>query len=417
MIYKTDEKLTIALGLERDSELYLNICLLLNKTDVFKKHDFLRLLIGNLFYNWKMKQPAKTMLSLHYNNYLSKEEWRYRTLSTYKKVKDTITQLQKHSLITIEKGIWFGNDHKENKLTTIIPSQHLLEIFKKYKDGERPPMSIIPKSKKDQYGYNHILEIDIPRRLLTRKRLIEQINNLSYHQKVKNEKGEELNCELRSIYNDVDTTEGRQFGLCGRFYSRGFSYQQLSKADRLKITINREKVAELDYHCLHVNMLYAMAGAVLEGDAYQFLPTELRFAAKQFLLICLNCTSKRQAVQAMNNFIESELKEEQRELIEKYDLDWNQVFENMCDEHDTISSYICNPSRKVAIGMILQNIDSLMIEELLKTSYYRLELILPLHDSIIVPIDSADFWYEKMIDVYQQYNHGFTIEVSRSDKD
>lgn len=68
---------------------------------------------------------------------------------------------------------------------------------------------------------------------------------------------------LRRIYN-VDLEHG------GRFYTSRGVVQNMSKRDRLSITIGGEPSAEVDIHASHPTLAYTLAGECMDLDPYNF---------------------------------------------------------------------------------------------------------------------------------------------------
>ena len=84
------------------------------------------------------------------------------------------------------------------------------------------------------------------------------------------------------VFNNLSWKAG------GRLYSPGNSYQQMSKADRLNITINNEAVAEIDIKASQLTIYHAMIGEPLagSGDPYAHAGIE-RQIAKQWIVASL----------------------------------------------------------------------------------------------------------------------------------
>ncbi len=158
-----------------------------------------------------------------------------------------------------------------------------------------------------------------------------------------------------------------RFTLGGRFY--GPWWQQARKADRAYMTINDEPVAEPDYAQLHPRMLYAMAGACLEGDAYT-LDGWKRLLVKKAFNILINAESYQAAVRAVVNEIGGVgARQKAKQLIAE-----------LKRRHRPIERYFHSGK-----GLRLQRQDSDMAERVMKKMLAEGVVVLPIHDSFVTP--------------------------------
>jgi hypothetical protein len=84
------------------------------------------------------------------------------------------------------------------------------------------------------------------------------------------------------VFNNLSWRAG------GRLYSPGHSYQQLSKVERLNMTINGEAVAEIDIRASQLTIYHAKIGEPLEGSGDPYAHTGIeRQIAKQWVVASL----------------------------------------------------------------------------------------------------------------------------------
>lgn len=381
-----------------------------NKKD---PENFLRSFLGNIFYNWKSVSLQKTLISLRSNDFVKNEKWNIITHSTYVTVSSTVKDLEEKGLITVERGQWFGAKNKENTMTTISPTEKLITIFKQYKDIEPEECCIVAKTKKDDKGLSKSIYISkFPKKIETRKEIVDSFNLMMKDYIIETEEKERLNCKLYAIYNNVNTHQGKNFNLGGRFYCRGRSHQQMSKEERGMLTINNNPLIELDYKCLHIYLLYTMYNIQFYGDAYDFISPELRPLAKTLLLTSINCTNKGQAVSSLNyNF--DDFDENLKSLYCQQKDNWSCLYDKMVSRHLIIKDSFINQERVVPIGMQLQNGDSYLMLQLLKKSFEENFPILPVHDSILCYNSKESFWRDYMLKIYNEYTN-FNIIVEKA---
>ncbi len=204
------------------------------------------------------------------------------------------------------------------------------------------------------------------------------------------------------LYNSLDGNLYRVFNRgsinCGgRFY--GADYQNIKSHLRKHILINNQKVCELDYSSLHINILMNKSGIELKEDPYQLYDnSELRDAMKLLILIALNSNSIRATLAAFRNkYTEYQNWERLVELFNCYNTSPEKMLTEFTKKYPYISRYINSD-----YGITLMNIDSQIASEILK--YFNKKGIpcLCMHDSFIVPADYKNELYEVMMRVYKE---------------
>lgn len=226
-----------------------------------------------------------------------------------------------------------------------------------------------------------------------------ELIDLKKRYRAKNQKGE-LNIEakaLKRIFND------EKFKTGGRLYG-GF-WQSIPSEYRQCITINHQFCGEVDFQTLHPNMLYAREGLVSPDNIYSLnhnpsTPTQ-RKVLKQLFQILLNSKSKAGAERAV---VENNLNYEQ------FKMSPSELIQNFTNKHEKISHRFYK-----SFGLLLQLNDSdIACDIIMKMLNIHGVMVLPVHDSFIVPIDLVSELKLIMIGAYKDYC-GKTINITESD--
>jgi len=161
---------------------------------------------------------------------------------------------------------------------------------------------------------------------------------------------------------------------CGRFF--GADYQNYPKDWRRFILINGNEIVELDYSNYHIQMLYNLCGIDFTGDAYLSVYDEpgCRPIIKQLTQIVINAKDDRQSKQAFNK-----LKSENEYLFNKYDLNYDWLYNRLYEVHYPISGYF-----NTGIAKTLMRYDSDIAGDV-QIHFANQEIsCLPVHDSFLV---------------------------------
>lgn len=171
----------------------------------------------------------------------------------------------------------------------------------------------------------------------------------------------------------------------GRLYTRKNGVQSLKKEDRLKMTIDGEKVCEIDYSALHPHILYAMEHIDYKGDIYKLnsnfinkhkLSQEYaRKAYKKMLLIMINAKSKARAI----NAFKVEWNEIQGQNKKKY-IPWlYDLYDEISKNHYKIKKYFAT-----GVGTELQYLDGKLMRNICQKLVRQGIAVGAVHDSVIV---------------------------------
>jgi hypothetical protein len=192
-------------------------------------------------------------------------------------------------------------------------------------------------------------------------------------------------------------------GKCGRLYG---SYQNRNQQERLEeFEIAGQPVAEVDFACEHLAILYASKRIQLVGDAYEVeVGREFRQIVKRLTNALLNANSVTGACSAIRNQLYSEGADVK--LIER--LMGVTLFElavRIIAKHAPIRGAFGK-----GVGRLLQWIDSeIMIRVLVACRAANL-VALPIHDSVLVRADRAAEAAAIMQRAFKEFT-GFEIEV------
>jgi hypothetical protein len=196
--------------------------------------------------------------------------------------------------------------------------------------------------------------------------------------------------ELHRVFNRGS------FQLGGRFY--GCDLQNISKRLRSHILIDGEPTVEIDYSSMHLRMLYHLRGlGAPDGDLYGFgVSRELN---KIVALISINCEPLKDRLKAISNSFKNnkKLREEFGDDIMKHEF-IRKLIDDFRAAHPKIRDDFFS-----GCGLNLQYRDSMIMEDLLKHFIRKDVPIIPVHDSLIVPVSHAHEATEVMTETYKNH--------------
>lgn len=183
----------------------------------------------------------------------------------------------------------------------------------------------------------------------------------------------------------------------GRFY--GAAFQQISGAVRSSFKIDGQDTVSLDYSGMHVRMLYHMLKQDFDGECYIYSKTKknpLRGLIKKAHLIMLNSKTLSGCFRSLTDKRPGEMglsKEMAQDIMSKFEI-----------YHKPIKKYLFND-----IGVKLQNLDSTIMNNILKILVEKNIMGLPIHDEIIVQLKHKDFVYDLMMEQYKEVMNFYPI--------
>ena len=197
-----------------------------------------------------------------------------------------------------------------------------------------------------------------------------------------------------SKYTRIFNNSSFDFG--GRWFCHWT--QNIKKYLRQYILIDGKETVELDYGCLHITMLYALEKIPIPaGDLYNIagISSEHREIIKKSFNIILNCSNKKEAMQA----IEMDRRKIERKNgiispMPKY------IYSCISETHDALKKYFCT-----GFGTRLQRLDSSLAEKIFLELNSQNICVLCIHDSFIVNLEYKDVLYKSMRDnFYDTFN-------------
>lgn len=215
---------------------------------------------------------------------------------------------------------------------------------------------------------------------------------------------------------------------CGRWYQKGgLSYQQLSEKERAQILLNGSEVIEVDYSAMHPHILYAWENVQCPNDFYERIARVLglkynkktKFVVKRVTLSSINASGEKNLGKSISHDKYKELKanatrhhEGRAERPILYDelkrlsVDFRQIVGAFRKAHPTVAKFIySNSANRLMLGE-----SRIMTLVLLQLKKQRIPA-LPVHDSVIVPVQHKELAKQTMIDCYRKHT-GFAITVS-----
>lgn len=176
------------------------------------------------------------------------------------------------------------------------------------------------------------------------------------------------------------------FRFGGRFY--GGWWQSVPKAYRKRIMIDGHPTREVDFSAMLLRMLYDLNGAEMVGDPYTLEEIDPRHRPiiKKALLALINAGSDQRI---------------QTQQTDGMPITWPELIERLQTKHRQISHYFHS-----GIGLELQRKDSDIAEIVMIEAAKGNVLVLPVHDSFVVPHMRTNSIKQLMMDAYRRVMGG-----------
>ena len=377
--------------------------------NIQKKH--LKLILLDLFIAWIDDPELNIGVHMHESAYsdgtiFSKGKSRYNELNIKVSTIKVVHRLRDLGFIGFKKG-YEGSVEYAPRLSRIWATDKLISLFKEatfsYFDinysKDREVVILRNEDKQDiEYDdskpiqemrdllrdYNALLnttfidipELDIPRIELEEKKQRRRRNkpifvNVSHHDKF-----------TRRIFNNSSFEEG------GRFY--GGWWQRVDESHRSRIRLNNLPIIEIDYSALHVILAYTEIKEdywkLTDKDPYRVPidginnPEHIRDINKLFFLLSLNASNEISLYKAFRS--ELDYKEYPYKFPDKV---LAKLLKDITLLHPKIAHLICSGA-----GLRLMNLDSKMVEFIIKDFVKTNTPILTVHDSFVVPFGQED---------------------------
>jgi len=333
------------------------------------------------------------------------------------KAVDTLTKL---GLLVSTVGVWGKGNDEENIPSSFMATQTLLDLF--------PPSEVefINKTYKQTVettllrdGDGVLIDYLDNKYTVSMHTVTSSINTINSLYAYTHQDKNISNDGLVRIFNET-------FEKGGRYYRS--DVQQIKQRDekgntldiqdtRLGLLIDGEPVVECDYGSLHpflICALHNMDASRFNGDIYSdMLPENYVPADRQLfklaLLFMFNSKTRDSALKA----VQKEINFNKGVYSFHYATSVIPRIEQLLPE---FSDFFY---REDSYGLTLQNIDSRIMEEIMKQFIQKKYPLCPVHDSIVVRAKDEGFAVEAMCKAFRkvvgQENPHFSIKVSRWD--
>ena len=163
----------------------------------------------------------------------------------------------------------------------------------------------------------------------------------------------------------------------------------MKKELRQRITISGEPVVEIDYKTLHPAILYAQAGARLPDDAYE-IEGWPRALVKLALLVLINAPNRASARLAIANH------DTMACIAALGTQDAMATADRLIEEVKCVHRPIAGAFHSDS-GAAIMSLDSALAETVMHLMLRLGVLVLPIHDSFLVPASKAELLEEAML--------------------
>ena len=241
--------------------------------------------------------------------------------------------------------------------------------------------------------------------------VVRKLNTILEICTIRDGNGQELNNFYCRIFN-------KDFEHGGRFYRADVLLINNEQGDRLDITINGNKVVEVDYSNLHFRIAAAQEGIDLDSvqnDVYSGVLKDGEYSAinrkivKLAVNIMFNSLDKRKAYGAINKEIISRKTDEYTLGTGK------EVAERIYKAYPAFTSLFCQGD---GYGSVLQNLDSELASDVLRAMISHNVPCLPVHDSFLVERKHEQLLIQTMADCFRErFNVSGLIPLKVEKKD
>lgn len=388
-----------------------------------KREKQCKILVLDLYHCYNGDKTRYIKLYLSPNSYEKIQRYNYFCI-TYDIVKNLTEKLLQHEFIEFKRGFNYAVNESSKikalpKLISFLEDDFGIKpcMVKTWKDQEviilkektkkvwRNGKLVKIKKKKEYddddktiklrknvYKYNVLLAntyLDIDDHCFKYVRKLKELdrNNEKKHDPLR------IDLSLKRVYR-VFTGD---FEHGGRWY--GPFWQGCPEALRLRIIINGSHTVEFDFSGLHIHLLYALKKQKL-GDKEPYIVSKkddinkLRRIYKLIMLTSVNCKNDIECIAA----VEDQLIEEMEEEPDKYPdemPDLEAMLLELKEHHKPIADFI---NKKT--GLMLQNIDSNIVEEVINQMTDSNIPVLSVHDSFICREEDAELVHKTMKEAF-----------------
>jgi hypothetical protein len=187
------------------------------------------------------------------------------------------------------------------------------------------------------------------------------------------------------------------WNMGGRLVSQGSpNYQNIRREERPSLLIDGKPVAEIDISACHLTLIYGQCGAAFDPtrDPYD-VPGIPRHVAKAWLVIALG----------LNRFPKRWTKEQGEGLDKKKpgitrQFPVKRVHEAMLELHPVLASW---PNNEERYFQLMFQESEIILATMLRLKREHNVMSLPVHDSILVPVDQHDLAHAVLTEEFQRF--------------
>lgn len=352
----------------------------------YKKH--FQILLANLIYCEKERKYLALSFSKKY--YIISDKYNPKKIR-WDILYNIIKFLKRKKYIDVHIGYKKKNFSRLTriKLSENFPKYHIKKEVKF--DLKEYPFLILKDEKKEYIEYKNTPLIK------RRIKVIEDFNNILAENYVT------LGNKLISTYPIYRVFNNKSLKQGGRFY--GGEFQRISKDNRRKLKINGRETVELDFSCLHINLLYDKENIRYKEDAYEigYKREHSRKIIKFILITMLNSSSRKDATSAVRYQLNRTGSQKTINIDKAIDL--------LLEKHQKINKYFFNKKN----GLELQYKESLVAEHIIKNFIYskKPKVILPIHDGFICDARYENKLKRMMNQAYKKFIGGKNCKITK----
>jgi hypothetical protein len=346
------------------------------------------ILIANLYNSIILKRKAFIYCEMNPGDFTILNKSLIKKIK-FREWQSAVFSFEKIGYIERIKGKHFDN---EGYYTRIKPTEKFYkEIIEKYNISYK---NLIQHHRLIEIGCRKKVNksakrvFDIERRLKRYNNLLvdTDINFSKYI--IDNSKKYNLACRTyKRVFNNSFAKNGRFYGPC---------WQSMPKKDRAEICINGEKVIELDYEGMFINLLYSMRNLNMHDfiskneDPYDLKKYNRKIVKAAFTA----CVNKECNKENINYVVASLAKKILKDEFVK-GVNYRKILELLSIKHPKIGDMFYQD-----LGDDLCFMES-RVTDLILNSLARKQIpVLAIHDSFIVPISKSTELYNSMINAF-----------------
>jgi hypothetical protein len=363
----------------------------------------LRTLLLDLYMAWAEDPELSTAVAM--NNTAWKTGSRYNKIGMSRRTPRLIDCLHERGFIDLAAASYAGPGAATNRTTRIRAAEPLRVLFRDAKFGPQHILThpqkeniILRGAEKSQRNleYTDTPETERMRESLRNYNWLLQRTFIDVPDQVEpfierpiksgHRAGEITRVPVCGFNNFVHRIFNRNDWRCGgRFY--GGWWQGVGAEFRKRIHINDQPTVEIDYQALHVAILAAQHGVVLDGDPYVLEgglvegldTTSQRKLVKLLVLMSLNAQTKNAACSAFRDSAPAGSQAKSMKNTELF-----RVMDAFVEKHPFLAGDLCADR-----GIGLMNTDSWIAAHILRI-FTRLQIpVLSVHDSFIIDYSMA----------------------------